>query len=60
MDEHHAERLRHLEDGITLCAAVVYMNTPLAPRWGAALRRPTIQGFANAHPWLSFVVALRR
>ena len=23
-------------------------------------RRPTIQGFANAHPWLSFVVALRR
>jgi hypothetical protein len=29
-------------------------------RWGAYVVVGTIQGFANAHPWLSFVVALRR
>jgi hypothetical protein len=61
MDEHHAGEIEvSFEDCITLYVAVVYMNTPLAPRWGAALRRPTIQGSANAHTWLSFVVALRR
>jgi len=60
MDENQAERLRHIAIIKTYQQDVVSRKAPVAPLWGAACWVGPIQGFAHAHPWLSYVVASRQ